>query len=91
MELKDEFITKDGGKVAGFNRSTSRSSLRVMLDIALHDKAVSVDFYLMKYINGPYNGLLRHGWIGKMRVVLSSIYQCMKFPIGGMICKVHNN
>lgn len=64
MELKYEFITKDVGKMAEFNGLTSKPYGRVILDIALHIKAILIDFYLMNY-SVSHIGLLGHNWTGK--------------------------
>lgn len=37
MELKEEFIIKDIGKVVGFNSSTWKPYGEIMLDIALYN------------------------------------------------------
>lgn len=60
MELKDEFIVKDTGEVEGFNGSTSKPYGRIMQDIALYNKAILVDFYIMNY-NAPHKGLFDRG------------------------------
>lgn len=83
MELQYEFISK----VVGFKGSTSKPYGLAMLNIELHGKVITIDFYLMNY-NAPYNRLLGHDWMGKMGIVASLVYQCSKFPIGDMICKV---
>lgn len=57
MELKDEFIIKEVGEVAGFNSFTSKPYVKIMLDITVHNKAISIKFNLMNY-NAPHNGLL---------------------------------
>lgn len=57
MDLKDEFVIKDVGKLTCFNGSTSKPYGRVMLDIALHNKVVLLDFYLINF-NTLHNGLL---------------------------------
>lgn len=49
MELKDELIVKGVHVVARSNGSTSKSYGWVVQDIALHGKAVSIDFYLINY------------------------------------------
>lgn len=45
------------GEVDGFIGSTTKVFRKVILDITLHNKVVSIDFYLIDY-NEPYNGLL---------------------------------
>lgn len=90
MELKDEFTMKDVGEVASFNGSTYRPYGRVMLENALHDKAGSIDFYFKNY-NTLHNGLIGRDWMGKMGTMPSLLCQCLKFPIGDMICKGHTN
>lgn len=76
MELKNELIVKNMGEVACFNRSTLQPYRKVMLNITLHNKLVSIDFYLMQY-NTPYNGLLGRDWTYQIGVVSSTIYQCL--------------
>lgn len=55
MKLKDELILKNVGEVAGFNGSTSQPYGKIMLNVTLHNKVVSSDFYLMSY-NPPTMG-----------------------------------
>lgn len=57
MVLKDEWIIKDVNELADFNGSTSQPYRKIMLDITLHSKVISTDFYLQNY-NSPNNGLL---------------------------------
>lgn len=60
MELNDEIIMKDVSKVSRFNGSTSRPYGWVTLDIVVHNKTSSIDFYLINY-NATHNVLLgRH-------------------------------
>lgn len=88
IKLQDDFIVKNIGEVAGFNGAPSKPYGRV-LDIELHGKVVSMEFYLMKY-NSPHNGLLNHDWTNKMGVVASSICQCLETPINNKVCKVRS-
>lgn len=90
MELQEEFIVKYVSEVVGFNGTTSKPYIQAMLNIELHVKMISINFYLVNY-NASYNGLLGRGFKGKMGIVASLIYQSLKFPIGNMICKVRNN
>lgn len=59
MELRDEFIVKDVGELFSLNGSTSKPYGRTVLDIVVHNKVVSIDFYLMDY-NDPNNEPLGH-------------------------------
>lgn len=47
MGLKDELIIKDVGELIRLNGLTSQPYREMILDIALHYKVVSIDFYLM--------------------------------------------
>lgn len=58
--------------MAGFNGLTSKPYGKIMLDMSLHKKVISVDFYIMNY-NVPHNGLFGRDMTIKIRVVSSVV------------------
>ena len=61
MEFDQNHIIQDMGEISGFNGAVSIQAGRILLDIELAGKQISIDFFLMDY-SAPHNALLGRDW-----------------------------
>lgn len=79
---------KDNMQIKGFtfDNITKNAIVTITLRILVGRKNVDASFHVVR--NSRYNALLGRPWSYKMKVILSTIHQYLKFPFKGKVITI---
>lgn len=84
MELNKNHFNENDATIIGFNDTSSKPARCICLNVDLAGKVVQIEL-------APQNGLLGRPWTHQMGTIVSTLYQCLKFPLATKIRKVKSN